>query len=435
MTRFAIVTYFMLFNLQCLRNKRMQKIKYLNIISEQANLSRPGQNFRFCFIKRTMENAANEEKYGQQQIADFILNKTRQHFSYDQPSNSSSDFYFFTVSMYLYVQPILCVFGFLGNFISVFVFCSKPLRNASSNVYLTALSCTSFVFCLSNFLVWLETVQVQIIHQEVICQSIVYITYVCSFLTVWYVVCITFENFIVTVNLRLAVIVCTVHKARIIVTSLAVTAIVLYTFALWTTKVKRRGGEIYCDIEKEYQNTLHVFTYVDIFLTMAVPFIVMFFFLGAVYVKHIIVRVSCSRNCAFPNAKRPAKRRGGRNDSLTKITRVLLAIGSSYFILSVPSCVNKIRTIILYLRDQQEAATRDYWAVLQFCQMIYYLSFCLNFLFYLKWSVNYRKALKDLFQFLIYNRDSDSKTIEVPLLNIFSRKPASQEYEQVATYV
>lgn len=378
-----------------------------------------------------MEGAVNEDSYRQQ----LTMNKSLSSLSNEAPSNSSSAFYFFTLYMYMYVQPILCVFGFLGNFISVFVFCSKPLRNASSNVYLTALSCTSFVFCFSNFLVWLETVRVQIIHQEVICQSIVYITYVCSFLTVWYVVCITFENFVVTINLRYAVIVCTVYKARIIVTSLAITAILLYTFALWTTKVERGHGKIYCDIESEYQKTLHVFTYIDIIFTLAVPFIAMTFFLGVVYVKHIVVRVSCSP-CTKSNTCRPVRRtRGSRNDSLTKITRVLLAIGSSYIVLSVPSCVNKIRAIVLSMRDQQVEPTHDSWAVIQFSQMIYYLSFCLNFFYYLKWSVNYRKALGDIFKVFISNRESEGKISQVPFINFFSRRAASHDYDQVATYV
>ncbi|XP_061194490.1 mu-type opioid receptor-like [Saccostrea echinata] len=384
-----------------------------------------------------MANPISEDSFGKKLIN--YLNLTQQSIGNESSFNSSSDLYFFTLYMYIYVQPILCVLGFLGNFISVFVFCSKPLRNASSNVYLTALSCTSFVFCLSNFLVWLETVRVQLFHQEVLCQAIIYITYVCSFLTVWYVVCITFENFVVTINLRYAVIVCTVYKARVIVTSLAVTAILLYSFALWTTKLQNENGMIYCAIGKDYHETLHVFTYIDIIITLAVPFIAMAFFLGAVYLKHIILRVPCSPGCkmAHPETHKH-KSRGNRNESLTRITRVLLAIGSSYMVLSVPSCVNKIRSIVLSMKDQQETPSPDSWAIVQICQMIYYLSFCLNFAYYVKWSVNYRRALGNLFKIFLCNRISDNennKCAQVPLINILSRKNVSQEIDQVATYV
>lgn len=310
-----------------------------------------------------------------------------------------SPFYTVVFKMYLYIHPGLCIAGVLENITSVVVFCSKSLRRVSSNVYLAALSAASCLFCFGNFLVWLETLNVGFIHQDIVCQAIIYTTYICSFLTVWFVVCITFENFLITVNIRCAVDVCTVTKARAMVVILTVFAFGLYSFSLWTTHVTTIGGKEHCTHETELEHVIHIFTFIDIIFTSILPCMTMVVFLAAINVKIIMKRISRE-----PTDTHQAPRRARRNSKrtyqmLTRITKVLLAIGLTFTVFSFPTSINKMR--ILFSDQRRLRNPYVEWAINQLCLLVYYCSFCAYFFIYIKFSANYKKVLVSKMHFIV----------------------------------
>jgi hypothetical protein len=71
-------------------------------------------------------------------------------------------------------------------------------------------------------------------------------TYVCSFLNSWFVVCITFENYIVTFHLKMATSICSVQKARLVVLLLVLFALAFFDFSIWTTTVTEYAGSPLC---------------------------------------------------------------------------------------------------------------------------------------------------------------------------------------------
>lgn len=320
------------------------------------------------------------------------FNHTRMVFNHTRmmPMHGSL-FYTIVFKLHLYIHPVLCITGVIENTISVVIFCSKSLRMVSSNVYLAALSATSSLFCAANFVVWLETVDVGFFHQDVVCQTIIYSTYICSFLTVWFVVCITFENFLITVNIKCAVTVCTVKKARIMVCILTGLAFALYTFSLWTTNVMHIGGSDHCAYEIKFEQVLHIFTYIDITITSVLPFVSMVIFLGAIYVKLILKRVSKQPIATYHQPRRCRRNSKRTYQMLTRITRVLLAIGLTFTVFSFPTSVNKIR--ILVSNRPTPSFLHVEWAINQLCLIIYYCSFCIYFFIYLRFSTNYKKVL------------------------------------------
>lgn len=319
------------------------------------------------------------------------FNHTRMVFNHTRmmPMHGSL-FYSIVFKLHLYIHPVLCIAGVIENTISVVIFCSKSLRMVS-NVYLAALSATSSLFCAANFVVWLETVDVGFFHQDVVCQTIIYSTYICSFLTVWFVVCITFENFLITVNIKCAVTVCTVKTARIMVCILTGLAFALYTFSLWTTNVMHIGGSDHCAYEIKFEQVLHIFTYIDITIASVLPFVSMVIFLGAIYVKLILKRVSKQPIATYHQPRRCRRNSKRTYQMLTRITRVLLAIGLTFTVFSFPTSVNKIR--ILVSNRPTPSFLHVEWAINQLCLIIYYCSFCIYFFIYLRFSTNYKKVL------------------------------------------
>lgn len=310
---------------------------------------------------------------------------TKDYFSLDD--TDSVILFQLAKMMTIYVQPVLCVAGLSGNVLSLMIFFSKDLRKTSSNIYLGGLSACGSLFLLALFLVWLEVTGFRIVHQPIWCQSIVFVTYVCSFLTVWFVVCITVENYIFTFHLKKATYFCTVSKAKAVVLTVTTLGVGLYLFVMWASGVVKVNGHNICTESASHPDVTKIFTYIDTILVLVLPSFILVGLIGAILIKHLWVTRADVRT-----------RLSKKERSLVKITRVLLAIGLNYVILSAPSYVNKIRFIILTTFTESRPTITDR-SLNQIFQIVFYMTFCVNFPFYVLWSMNFRRGLRKLFHF------------------------------------
>lgn len=102
----------------------------------------------------------------------------------------------FTRILYTIGVPIICVFGIVGNVLSFRVFIFKSFRNNSSSIYIAALSVSDTGFLVSLFLSWLGNGRLPLYFgsNPVWCHLMIFVTYACSFLSVWYVVLIMVDR-------------------------------------------------------------------------------------------------------------------------------------------------------------------------------------------------------------------------------------------------
>ncbi|XP_046573171.1 B1 bradykinin receptor-like [Haliotis rubra] len=285
----------------------------------------------------------------------------------------------------LYFQPIICLFGVVGNIISLIVFSSKKLRTVSCNVYLAALSASNSAFLLALFIVWLEMLGIRLVHQNGWCQTVIFVTYVCSFLSIWLIVCITIENFIITFHLHDAPRLCTVSRALVVVGGLTFFAFLVYDFALWSTKETEIQNTTYCFVSDEYGTIVAVLTCVDVVITLVLPSLLIISFLIAIFI----------RNISQPNGFRTNLRRvlTRKERALLRVTRLLFVITVSFMIFSAPSHVNKLWYLISTLSTDKSEATQNDRVTQHLCQLVYYTSFSCNFVYYLIWGKNFRHVL------------------------------------------
>ena len=80
------------------------------------------------------------------------------------------------------------------------------------------------------------------------CQLFVYSTYVTSFLSVWYVVCFSFDRYLIVRFPLKRQVLCRPARAKIVVSGMTALAMVLYIFALWTPKVQEHNGQSVCEV-------------------------------------------------------------------------------------------------------------------------------------------------------------------------------------------
>ena len=112
-----------------------------------------------------------------------------------------------------YYTPALVLIGSTGNILSVFVFFRTKLRKLSSSYYLAALGISDTCFLLGAFVSWLNYYNINIYNQDYYCQFFTYISGLCSFLSVWFVVAFTIERFIAVIYPLKRQIICTVKRA------------------------------------------------------------------------------------------------------------------------------------------------------------------------------------------------------------------------------
>ena len=96
--------------------------------------------------------------------------------------------------MDLYIKPIMYIFGIIGNVVSFAVFMFTYMRHISSSVYLAGLAISDTGFLLCALAMWTDNLDLHLSHKPVICQLIVYVSYITSFLSVWYIVSFTMER-------------------------------------------------------------------------------------------------------------------------------------------------------------------------------------------------------------------------------------------------
>ncbi len=173
----------------------------------------------------------------------------------------------------VYITPVIIIIGLTGNLMSFLVFTATHLRRQSSSVYLASLAVADFGFLMSLFVIWLSWIKIPILHMEVWCEITVYIGYVCTFLSVWYVVSFTVERYIIVWYPLRKDRFCTRKRARIVVISLALFAGVFYSFATWTSGVVNLipMAMPVCMPLPQYYHFYTVITGVDFTLTLVFP--------------------------------------------------------------------------------------------------------------------------------------------------------------------
>jgi hypothetical protein len=83
-------------------------------------------------------------------------------------------------------------------------------------------------FLATLLIVWLDFLDIRIFHSTGLCHIVVFLAYVCSFLSVWCVVCVTIENYVRICHPVFAKLYCTSRTALISICILTFASICIY---------------------------------------------------------------------------------------------------------------------------------------------------------------------------------------------------------------
>ena len=200
--------------------------------------------------------------------------------SYDLPHEQ---FFLVLNHMTVFVLPIEIFVGCVGNSLAFYVLVSSHLIRQSCNVYLAFLTIVDTGFLLCTLFVWLDFLGLHSVSG--FCQGIPYMTYVFSFLSGYTVVSFTVERFIVTFYPLQRQHMCTTRRAKIVVCSLTVFALIFYSFPLYMSTLVRYEGYQECRPLEKFIKAATILSSIDSIMTLMLPSVVIIVLNIAISVK------------------------------------------------------------------------------------------------------------------------------------------------------
>ncbi|XP_076170728.1 C-C chemokine receptor type 1-like [Ptiloglossa arizonensis] len=313
-------------------------------------------------------------------------------------------------SVQFYYTPILVYFGSLGNCLSVIVFFGTKLCQYSSSIYLGALAISDTGFLLSVFVVWLNMLEVGLFNRPGFCQFFIYLTTLCSFMSVWLVVAFTIERFIAVQYPLYRQSMCTVSRAKAAVATLTGLAMILCSPVLWFSaprfEYNEEGNVTECGhLAEGLESWATVYNAIDTVLTFAIPFaviIVLNILIARAIYRHIKIRKSLTNEPHIAKVRQPYMQSHRNNLAQTKITKMLLVVSSVFLCFNLPAYVLRIHA---FLHFQENNAPRSVELVQQVCNLLFNTNFGINFILYCATGQNFRRAIRFMFLRRFRRRD------------------------------
>ncbi|XP_050390726.1 FMRFamide receptor-like [Patella vulgata] len=309
--------------------------------------------------------------------------------------------------------PIICIIGIVGNTLAAGAFLSASLRTTSCCLYLAVKCLSDIGFLSSLFIVWLYRVHVPIFNTNGLCQLYVFLSYICAFLSVWLVVIITFENFIRISQPQWVGIICTPRTAKIVIVVCVTMSLIFYNYPLWTAGIVNVDGSALCSTREQFQNVVMVLTYVDTFLTLIIPFVIMLILVPLITIAALQAYERKKR--LFRNARRESK----GSSPETQVTKLLFAVSVVFLALHTPGHAIRVKLMIVKFLQHVSPSYLDV-TLQRLFEIFYYMDFCLSLAVYLIFGANFRKVFAALY-FKKCQRQNELRRIQANVNNTVSK--------------
>ncbi|XP_059164852.1 probable G-protein coupled receptor 139 [Physella acuta] len=288
----------------------------------------------------------------------------------------------------LYVPPVLLVMGTMGNLLSFLILRHKSMNQQSIYVYLSTLAIfDSLVLYFGLLRLWVDEVSGLDIRTKStwLCKGLLMLNYTSSDVSVWLIVAVTFERYVIVSHPLQAPHFCQDSRAKkiiagIILVFLLVNFHFLFTVDLNPSKAseQKRSVRYECSPNPGYEHLIQVvWPWVDALLYGFGPFVLISVF------NSIIVFKICKANNSRAQL---VQGRVQRNSSPVeagniRITVMLLTISFSFLLTTLPSNLSNIVSYWVNINGSQLTQTK---AVLMTAvsSLLMYLNHSVNFILY-----------------------------------------------------
>ena len=363
---------------------------------------------------------------------------------FQQPSEALQVFGKAVEILNVFGVPCIIIIGTIGNCLSLLVFLATRLRRHSSSVYLVFLNIADTLFLLCLIVKWLGFLDVHLIHIQGWCQTVIYLSYVSSFSSVYIVVGFTVERWVVVYYPLKRTAWCSRRRALLLVTSVVALAVIVYSYTTWTSAVINVGNEAFpmkvCMPRIRFYGFVQVMNAVDTLITLLVPSLVIVALNVCIMLK--IWRFLHARCSAHAHQ---LGRGGGGGGAFTRITstqlgrariyhadeldtlhnqtsatlealnmtsstrvssprhrlqlrttRSLIIVSTTFVLLNLPSHAFRVVAAVKEMVDPEFRFSHHALLWQHICQIIYYSNFAVNYFLYCLCSKSFRVASRKL---------------------------------------
>ena len=305
----------------------------------------------------------------------------------------------------IYVPPFLLVFGTVGNVLSFCVLIRKSLRQTSAYNLLAALSLADmlvlYVGLLRRWVGELTGIDIRDMAHWT-CKVISMLGYTVSMYSVWLLIAVTVERFIVTVHGLRALTMCSTSRA--IKTSLLILLVVvsinlhfLFTTELRTYEMDDGDSVLTCSSAYGYEYLVeHVWTWIDATLYCFLPFVLILILNGLIV--HEVIRARKRRqqflehHIISSNAPPSVL-----SESSIRLTVMLLSVTFTFLLCTFPMMATMTYRAYSGPNEESLLEVSRFALARTISELLMYTNHSINFYLYLLTGLRFRQELKAMF--------------------------------------
>lgn len=296
----------------------------------------------------------------------------------------------------LFIPPVVFVLGIVGNFFSFITLNCRSMRRLSTCAYLSVLALAdSLVLTVGLLRLWIaELTGIDLRNlSQLSCGTINVVASSASDFSVWLIMAVTAERFIVVYYPLRVSSMCNRRRASWIMTILLVTLSAINSHFFWTTELSESSScpatAPTCGPAEGYRVLLtEVWPWIDAFLYSLFPFVVIL----ALNVVIVLRILSTKRHRAtLCGGRRPSSSSAVENTA--KLSVMLLAVSFAFLATTLPMNATLIAFAIRRAVVFDRSLGAKYKLVRTVCELLMYANHSTNFFLYCATGNKFRQEL------------------------------------------
>ena len=309
----------------------------------------------------------------------------------------------------LYVPPILLTLGIIGNIVSYVILRRKSMRRISTYFYLAVLSLADIlVLCIGLLTIWIDELMGfnPVDRSDWLCKITKAVGYTVSDFSVWCIIAVTVERYIVVRYPLRAGTLCNTKRAMVFILVVFVFLLAVNSHFFWTVNVysmviSNRSNDsnstsihlTVCGSEKYPFLVNTVWSWVDAFLYSFLPFVVI------IVLNSLIISIVYTAQKGRTQLQVGGARESRRHNSVTsiKLTFMLLCVSFAFLITTLPMNITSIAAFFFGASKNNLASMSKYKLAYSVTQLLMYTNHSMNFFLYCATGQKFRQELLRIF--------------------------------------
>ncbi|KAK3086233.1 hypothetical protein FSP39_015597 [Pinctada imbricata] len=303
-------------------------------------------------------------------------------------------------ALQLYVPPLLLTIGIIGNVLSFYILRHKTMTRHTTNLFLAVLSIAdSQVLFIGLFRKWIDVLIGTDIQTEsdFLCRTVAVVAYTSSQFSVWLIVSVTVERYIVVCHALRASRICNIRRSRKLVVSLALVLFALNFHFFFTIGVQT---EIFqddvvkrCDALSSFHTLVtKVWPWIDALVYSIMPTLTIIV-LNVLIIRQVLIATYGRGILQNGHLIQVEVRRQRTKDSNAKLTIMLLTVSFTFLVTTLPMNIVMITSLFSVSEDSDPRNDAKMWLIRTTAELLMYLNHSINFFLYCATGQKFRNIV------------------------------------------